>query len=135
MRFEVSTKGRGDFLDLTEQVAAAVRQTGVQNGTAMVFVSASTAAVTTMEYESGLINDLRAVFERLAPSGGDYEHHQKWGDRNGAAHVLSALIGPSVSVPVEDGALRLGTWQQIVLIDLDERSRLREIEVVVCRAE
>jgi secondary thiamine-phosphate synthase enzyme len=134
MRFEVSTQGRGDFIDLTEPVAAAVKRSGVKEGVATVFVSASTAAVTTMEFEKGLMSDLRALFERLAPAAGDYEHHQRWGDRNGAAHMLAAIIGPSVSVPVVDGVLNLGTWQQIVLIDLDEGPRSRQIEIAVCRS-
>lgn len=132
--FEVHTEGRGDIIDLTEQVASAVRRSGVEDGSVTVFVPGSTAAVTTMEFEDGLISDMRAFLERLAPASGEYEHHQRWGDRNGAAHMLAALIGPGISVPVEKGGLRLGSWQQIVLIDLDEQPRSREIEVVVCRS-
>lgn len=101
---------------------------------AVVFVSGSTAALTTMEFEEGLKKDLVKILEQWAPEDSDYEHHQKWGDRNGAAHLKSALIGTSVSVPITKGELALGTWQQIVLIDFDERPRQREITVTVLPA-
>lgn len=129
MKFEVKTGGHHDFIDLTARVAEAVGASGVRLGTATVFVSGSTAAVTTMEYEEGLKRDMKDMFERLAPEAGEYEHHKRWGDRNGAAHIKAAVVGPSVSVPVEDGQPALGEWQQIVLIDFDERPRQRQVTV------
>ncbi len=134
MKFEIATKGHGDVVDLTGRVAELVKASGVSEGLAAVFTAGSTCAITTMEYESGLIEDLKGVLLGLAPEGADYRHHRRWGDRNGNAHILSAIIGPGVSVPVSGGALGLGQWQQIVLIDLDERPRNREIDVVVTAA-
>jgi secondary thiamine-phosphate synthase enzyme len=131
MKFTISTKGHYDFLDITGRVEAIVEKSGVKDGVAFVFVPGSTAAVTTMEYESGVIQDLINVFEKLAPEKADYIHHQRWGDRNGAAHIKSALVGPDLTVPIEDGRLVLGAWQQIVLIDFDERPRWRDIIVKV----
>ena len=131
MKFQISTKGHYDFVDITGKVEALVEKSGVRDGVALVFVPGSTAAVTTMEYESGVIQDLINVFEKLAPENADYIHHQRWGDRNGAAHIKSALVGPGLAVPIEDGRLVLGTWQQIVLIDFDERPRSREIVVKI----
>ena len=129
MRFKVQTKGHYDFIDITDRVAAAVAGSGVRSGVAVVFVPGSTAAVTTIEFESGVIEDLIAVFEKLAPEKAEYKHHLRWGDRNGAAHIKSALVGPDLTIPIEDGALALGTWQQVVLIDFDERPRAREVIV------
>jgi len=131
MKFQINTKGHYDFLDITGRVEAIVEKSGVKDGVAFVFVPGSTAAVTTMEYESGVVQDLINVFEKLAPESADYAHHQRWGDRNGAAHIKSALVGPDLAVPIEDGRLVLGTWQQIVLIDFDERPRSREIVVKI----
>lgn len=131
MRFTIETKGHGDILDITDQVTAAVEQDGVINGLAVIFLPGATAAITTLEYENGLINDLSKVLETLAPENADYEHHQRWGDHNGAAHIKAALIGPSLTVPVEQGRIQLGSWQQIVLIDFDERPRQREIIVSI----
>ena len=131
MKFEIATRGHGDVVDITEQVTKAVAASGVSTGLAVIYVAASTAAVTTMEHEDGLVNDLRRLFEKLAPEGADYEHHRRWGDRNGSAHLLSALIGPSVTLPVDAGRPVLGEWQQVVLIDLDERPRTRTLIVTV----
>jgi secondary thiamine-phosphate synthase enzyme len=127
----VKTKGHGDIVNVTGQVAAFVGRSGIKDGIAVVFVRGSTAALTTMEYEPGLVEDIKAVLERLAPEDADYRHHQAWGDRNGAAHIKSAVVGTDLVVPVEHGELLLGTWQQIVLIDFDERPRTREIVVKV----
>ena len=129
MRFRVRTQGHCDVVDITDQVTAAVRGSGIGDGAALVFVAGSTAAVTTIEFESGVIEDLCHMLERLAPENADYKHHQRWGDRNGAAHIRSALFGTHFMVPVEDGRPVLGTWQQIVLIDFDERPREREVIV------
>jgi secondary thiamine-phosphate synthase enzyme len=134
MRYTVSTKGHTDVVDVTAQVAAAVERSGVALGVAVVFVRGSTAALTTLEYEEGVIEDLRDTLERLAPEDADYRHHARWGDRNGAAHIKSALIGTDMAIPIEDGRLVLGRWQQIVLIDFDERPRTRDIVVHVLRS-
>lgn len=131
MTFNVKTRGHYDFIDITERVSDIVVNSGVKEGVAVVFVPGSTAALTTMEYEEGLIKDLKGVFEKIAPENADYQHHQRWGDHNGAAHIKSALVGTDFTVPIEKGKLVLGTWQQIVLIDFDERPREREIIVQV----
>ncbi len=133
--FEVKTKGHYDFLNVTDKIASIVSASGVKNGLALVFVSGSTAALTTMEDEKGLIEDLKDTFEKLAPEEADYKHHQRWNDHNGAAHIKSALMGADVLVPVENGKLQLGTWQQIVLIDFDERPRTRNVIVKVVEAK
>lgn len=127
----MKTRGHYDFVNVTEQVTAFVEQSGIKEGLAVVFARGSTVALTTMEYEPGLIEDLKETLERLAPEDADYRHHQAWGDRNGAAHIKSALIGTDLTIPIERGKLVLGTWQQIVLIDFDERPRTREIVVRV----
>ena len=129
--FTVDTKGHADLVNVTDQVALAVGRSGVKEGAAVVFVQGSTAALTTMEYEEGLIADIREALEKLAPEDADYKHHQRWGDRNGAAHIKSALIGADLIIPIEHGKLALGTWQQIVLIDFDERPRKREVVVKI----
>jgi len=130
-RFIVKTKGRGDFINITDMVISAVEKSGIKNGAAIIFICGSTAALTTMEYEKGLIEDMREFLEKIAPENADYKHHQRWGDRNGAAHIKSALIGTDLAVPIENRELQLGTWQQIILIDFDERPREREILVKV----
>jgi len=129
--FTVDTKGHTDLVNITDQVALAVGRSGTKEGAAVVFVRGSTAALTTMEYEEGLIADIREALEKLAPEDADYKHHQRWGDRNGAAHIKSALIGADLTIPIEHGKLALGTWQQIVLIDFDERPRKREVVVKI----
>jgi len=125
LRFTVRTRGRTDIVDITSQVASAVRGSGV----ATVFVSGSTAGLTTIENEPGLLEDLREAFERIAPSSRRYHHAETAGDDNGVAHVRAAMLGPSLTVPFADGRLLLGTWQQIVLVDFDTRPRTREITV------
>ena len=126
---EVSTRGNRDVVDLTPGVQQAVVKHGIENGIAVVFVPGSTAAVTTVEYEPGLKIDIDQFLERILPYTGSYHHHETWHDDNGAAHVQAALIGPSLTVPVVKGALTLGTWQQVVLIDCDTRARKRRIVV------
>jgi secondary thiamine-phosphate synthase enzyme len=120
---EVDTTARTDILDLTALVQEKVEQTGIRVG----LVSGSTAALTTIEYESGVVNDLRVAIERLFPQDLVYEHDRRWGDGNGYAHVRAAFLKPSLSIPLEDGHLLLGTWQQIVLLDFDNRPRRRRI--------
>ena len=127
----LSTGGAGQIVDLTAGVASIVAQAAEAVGLATIFVTGTTAAVTTMEYEPGAVIDLRAALESLAPADPDYEHNRRCGDDNGHAHVRAAIVGPSVSVPIVGGALALGTWQQIVLIDFDSRPRERTVLVHV----
>jgi len=127
----VKTKGEGDVLDITELVEKVVKKSGVRNGVAHVFVIGSTAAVSTMEYEPGLKRDLPEALERIAPKNAEYRHHLRWGDYNGHSHVRAAILGPSLEVPIRDGGLALGTWQQIILIELDVRARDRVFIVTV----
>ena len=127
-RLSLSTRGNNDIHDITDEVAKAVRASGLRNGIATVFVPGSTAGVTAIEYERGMIRDLQEFLERVAPTDAPY-HHNHGGDSNGHAHVRSAFIGPSLTVPLIDGQLALGTWQQIVLVDFDDRPRTREVMV------
>jgi secondary thiamine-phosphate synthase enzyme len=123
----LSTTEGTDIVDLTEEVVAFVAASGVEEGLLVVFVPGSTAGVTTLEFESGAVEDLRRAIERLAPRDADYAHDRRWGDGNGYAHVRAALLGPSLAVPVAGGRPLLGTWQQIVLCDFDNRPRRREV--------
>lgn len=125
------TTAQTDLLDITQPVAALVHKSGVRDGIAVVHVAGSTASITTIEFESGAVSDLRAAIERLAPQDAHYAHDARWGDGNGYAHVRAALLGPSISVPVKDGQLVLGTWQQILLCDFDNRPRTREVVVQI----
>jgi secondary thiamine-phosphate synthase enzyme len=128
---EIATKGQGDVRDVTALVAGAVRESGLTAGIATVFVTGSTAGVTTIEFEPGAVADLGRMFESLAPRGADYRHHLRWGDDNGSSHVRAALLGPSLSVPLRNGTLVVGTWQQIVVAEFDTRPRTRELVVQV----
>lgn len=120
-----------DIHDLTDDLRDAVRGWGVQEGIAVVFAPGSTAAVTMIEYEPGVLQDLRRAVEKIAPADLDYAHNAAWGDGNGYAHVRSALLGPSVSIPVHEGDLVLGTWQQVVLLDFDNKARRRRLVLQV----
>jgi len=125
---KVKTKGDCDVVNITEQVSEVVAQSDIREGTVTVFNVGSTAGITTTEYEPGLVNyDIEAAFERIAPENAKYEHEETWHDDNGHAHVRASLLGPSLSVPVVDGRLMLGTWQQIILVDFDTRPRTRTI--------
>lgn len=127
----VKTQGNCDVVNITEQVGAAVTLSGISAGTITLFNVGSTAGITTTEYEPGLANyDLKAAFEKIAPENARYEHEETWHDDNGHAHVRASLLGPSLVVPIVDGRLTLGTWQQIILIDFDTRPRTR---TVVCQ--
>ena len=130
----VSSKGRTDIVDLTSKVQEIVDRCGLKEGSALVFVNGSTAGITTIEYEPGLVKDLKAAFQRLAPDNMDYEHHKTWGDDNGHSHVRAALLGPSLVVPFSQGKLALGTWQQVVLVDFDTRPRQRALTVQITGA-
>jgi secondary thiamine-phosphate synthase enzyme len=123
----VNTTGKTDILDLTPKVMETVAGSAPLNGLVTLFIPGSTAALTTIEYETGVINDLKNAIERMAPEDLYYEHNERWGDGNGYAHVRAAMIGPSLQVPVVEGRLTLGTWQQIVLLDFDNRPRKRQI--------
>lgn len=126
-RIRLNTKGAGDLIDITRQVADAVQRTRLQTGNVTVFVVGSTAAITTFEYEPGLIRDMQEFYEELAPSAREYHHDETWGDANGFSHVRATFTGPSLTVPFEQGRLLLGTWQQVVLAEFDNRPRTREI--------
>ena len=127
----LSTKGFCDIQDITSSIAATVSKSKIQNGIVTVFCPGSTGAVTTIEYEGGVLEDLKKAVERIAPSNIPYAHDRRWGDGNGFSHVRATLLGPSLTVPVTDGKIALGTWQQIVFIDFDNRSRRRKIVVQV----
>jgi secondary thiamine-phosphate synthase enzyme len=126
-RIRLQTNGEGDIIDLSGHVDRSLKAQSLKEGIVTVFVVGSTAAITTVEYEPGLIKDLPALFEQLAPSGRSYHHDKTWHDGNGHSHVRASLLGPSVVVPFSDGNLLLGTWQQIVLVEFDTRARSREI--------
>jgi len=125
----LQTKGFSDIIDITSNVTAIVEGSRMKSGVVTVFCSGSTGAVTTIEYESGVLEDLKKAIERMAPSDIPYAHDRRWGDGNGFSHVRAALVGPSLTVPLTRVALALGTWQQIVFIDFDNRKRQRKIIV------
>jgi secondary thiamine-phosphate synthase enzyme len=127
----LETRGNGEIVDLTEGIKSVVRTAGIEQGLVTVFATGSTAAVTTMEYEPGGVSDLEALLERLVPQRGDYEHNRLNHDTNSHAHLRAALIGPSETIPLIEGHLALGTWQQVVLIDFDDRPRRRTVTVQV----
>jgi secondary thiamine-phosphate synthase enzyme len=128
---DIRTTDELDIVDLSSQLEARVSDSGVQQGLAHLFVAGSTAALTTIEYEPGAVSDLRAALSRLAPADLHYDHDARWGDGNGRSHVRAALLGPSLTVPVHGGNLLLGTWQQVILVELDTRPRSRTIYVTV----
>jgi len=128
---EINTKGFSDTIDITDKVKTIVEMSRIDNGLVTVFCNGSTGTVTTIEYESGVINDLQRVLEKIAPSNVPYEHDKRWGDGNGFSHVRAALMKPSLSIPLTDKKLSLGTWQQIVFIDFDNRARHRTIVVQI----
>jgi len=130
-RLELRTEAENDILDITGEVQQAIQESGLVAGVATVFVPGSTAAVTTIEFEPGLAKDFPGMLERVAPKDIEYEHQKAWHDDNGRSHVKASLVGPSLSVPFEDGVLTLGTWQQIVFVELDIRPRRREVVVQV----
>ncbi|HUS71623.1 MAG TPA: secondary thiamine-phosphate synthase enzyme YjbQ [Sedimentisphaerales bacterium] len=130
-KIQVRTKGNCDVVNITEQVSGVVAQMGISEATVTLFNVGSTAGITTTEYEPGLVNyDIAAAFEKIAPENGRYEHEETWHDDNGHSHVRASLLGPSLSVPVVEGQLTLGTWQQIILVDFDTRPRTR---TVICQ--
>lgn len=127
LQFE--TTGKTDIIDISGNVQEEVLQSHVQDGSILLFISGSTAGLTTIEFESGVVNDLRRAINRIAPKNIPYEHDRRWGDGNGYSHVRAALLGPSLSIPLREGNVLLGTWQQIVLLDFDNRPRRRRVTV------
>ncbi len=125
------TQGYCDIIDITAKVQGQIQKEKIHRGLATLFVSGSTAALTTIEYEPGLVEDLKELLERFIPSNKKYHHDDRWGDDNGFSHLRAALLGPSLQVPIESGRLLLGTWQQIVLLDFDNRPRTREIMIQI----
>ncbi len=128
---DLQTKGHADMHDLTERVQAIVDEGRIQAGVAIVFTPSATSGITTIEFESGALADLRRALDEIAPMDQEYQHNQRWGDGNGHAHLRAALLGPSLSIPIQGGQLTLGTWQQILFIDFDVRSRSRTLVVQV----
>ncbi len=128
---ELQTRGHGDMLDITGEVAARVRESGMTAGVVTVFCPGSTSALTTIEDESGALADLRRLFDEIVPPDRDYAHNRRWGDGNGHSHVRAALLGPSLTVPFVNGELQLGTWQQITYCDFDNRARARRVVVQI----
>ncbi len=127
----LSTQGNTDIHNITEQVARAVSESELKNGSVTVFTPSSTSALTTIEYESGALNDLRRLFEEIIPSNREYAHNARWDDGNGHSHIRAALLGASLTVPFVNGRLTLGTWQQIIFLDFDNRPRQRELVLQV----
>jgi len=126
-RIDLETKGECDIIDITPQVEEQVAQAGINNGTATLFVAGSTAGISTIEFESGLLSDFQGMWERNIPKNIPYNHDRRWGDGNGYSHVRASLLGASLVVPFNEKKLSLGTWQQIVLVDFDNRPRSRQV--------
>ena len=125
----LSTQGNADIRDITDKIADAISQSGLTSGAAIIFCPSATSALTTIEYESGALSDLRRLFEEIVPADREYAHNERWHDGNGHSHVRAALLGPSLTIPFVDGQLTLGTWQQIIYIDFDNRPRQRRLVV------
>lgn len=124
---QLSTHGDADVHDITEQVAQQVGQSGLKDGTVTIFCPSSTSALTTIEFENGALSDLKRLFNEIIPPNREYAHNARWGDGNGHSHLRAALLGPSLTVPFVNGGLTLGTWQQIIYVDFDNRPRRREL--------
>ena len=127
----LDTKGNGDLLNITQELSRCLESSNLKEGNLTVFVIGSTAAITTFEYEPGLIEDMQALYEKLVPENKHYQHDETWGDANGFSHLRSALQGPALTIPFKDAKLFLGTWQQVVLAEFDKRPRHREIVIQI----
>ncbi|NIO23082.1 MAG: YjbQ family protein [Candidatus Aenigmarchaeota archaeon] len=125
------TRSGTDIIDITKEVSEAIGKSKIKSGIVSVFVTGSTASISTVEYEPNLINDIKRALEKIAPERGDYEHHKTWGDDNGSAHVRATLMKPGISVPFENRKLLLGTWQNIIILDFDTKPREREIILTI----
>ena len=130
-RISLKTKGAGDFVDITGEISRALKDSGLQSGSLLVFAVGSTGAITTFEYEPGLVADMKGFYEQLASSRKHYYHDDTWGDANGFSHVRASIAGPSLTVPFEKGKMLLGTWQQIVFAEFDNRPREREVVIQI----
>ena len=126
-KISLQSKGHCDIIDITSQVERQVTEANINSGIVVIVVSGSTAGITTIEFELGLITDLQEMWQRLIPENVPYHHYRRWGDGNGYAHVRASLLGASLIIPIQDKRLTLGTWQQIVLVDFDNRPRSRQI--------
>jgi len=126
------SKGNCDLIDLTPRVNSIIQETGMSIGHVLLFVPGATGGLTTIEYEGGLIRDFKELWEKLVPSASDYHHNERWGDGNGHSHLRASLIGPSLTIPFGEGRLRLGTWQQVIFVDFDNRPRRRAVTVQLC---
>jgi secondary thiamine-phosphate synthase enzyme len=124
---QLNTRGNADMHDITAQVAQVVIASSLKNGTVTVFCPSATSALTTIEYESGCVSDLRRLFDEIIPANREYAHNARWGDGNGHSHIRAALLGPSLTIPFVEGRLTLGTWQQVIYVDFDTRARQREL--------
>ena len=129
--FSLSTRRFGDTVDITRKVTEIVEQSGMKDGIVTIFCTGSTGAITTIEFEPGVIQDLKRALEQIVPSDIHYEHNRRWGDGNGFSHVRAALMKPSLTVPFSDKQMALGTWQQIVFIDFDNRKRERKVKIQI----
>jgi len=125
--FKITTKGSGDIINITAKAESAITSSGFDNGILTLFVKGSTGAITTLEYEPGLIHDMSSILERMVPESHDYEHEKLWHDGNGHSHIRASILGPSITIPFIERRLTLGSWQQVVFVELDNKSRDREI--------
>lgn len=124
---QLSTRGNADVHDITTEIARVVNESELKNGTVTIFCPSSTSALTTIEYESGCVSDLQRLFEEIIPQNREYAHNARWHDGNGHSHIRAALLGPSLTIPFVEGDLTLGTWQQVIYVDFDVRSRHRDL--------
>jgi len=131
MSIQLSARGDADVINITDQVSSVVRESGLKDGIATIFSPSATTALTTIEFESGCVSDLKRMFDEILPPERDYQHNLKWGDGNGHSHIRAALLKASFTVPFIDRRLTLGTWQQIIFVDFDNRSRRRKLVVQV----
>jgi secondary thiamine-phosphate synthase enzyme len=127
LSFQLSTRGDTDIHDITDQIASAVSQSGLKAGTVTVFCPSSTSALTTIEYESGAVSDLKRLFDEIIPQNREYAHNARWHDGNGHSHIRASLLGPSLTIPFVEGQLTLGIWQQVIYVDFDNKPRRREL--------
>lgn len=126
---ELSTKGNGDTINITDGISELIRESGLKSGLMTVFTPSATSAITTIEYEPGCVSDLKRLFDEIIPNNREYSHNLKWGDGNGHSHIRAAILKASFSVPFEDSRMFLGTWQNIIFVDFDNRSRNRKLVV------
>jgi secondary thiamine-phosphate synthase enzyme len=126
------SRGDCDLIDITDRVNSIIHEAGMETGNVVLFVPGATGGLTTIEYEGGLVRDFREVWERLVPSAFNYHHNERWGDGNGHSHLRASIVGPSLTIPFVERRLRLGTWQQVVFVDFDNRPRRRTVAVQLC---